>query len=904
MSDNSGNGTTILAVDDRPDNLFTIEKVITDHLPECTVLTAGSAAGGLSIADDTPLDGMLIDVQMPRMGGIEMCRHLKANSATAHIPVILMTAHGASPTQKATGLNAGADDFINKPIDNTELVARISAILRIKKTEDQLRRSTLRLAALADRRTKQLADSEHYYRSLIYSLHEDVMVIDGNYAITDMNSSFLASVGRSAEEVIGHHCYEISYGYDNPCDQYGQECPLRKVFDTGLPCRCRHTHTGEDGAKVHVDILISPMKDGDGNITHVVEAVRDITDLMEAQAQQHASDRRYRSVVEDSPGLICRFGPEGIITFVNDAYCRYFVKGPQELIGSNFLSLIPADSREAVMSEISALTADSPVSSHEHQVIAPGGEVRWQRWTNRALFDEEGQLVAYQAFGEDITDRKRTEEQVADLARFPSESPYPVLRILSDGTILHANPAAARLLADHGPSTDGQAPDDWREYAATAMESGAVVRREFHYGQKTFAFHFAPLVDAGYVNVYGTDITEQKDMETQLRQAQKMEAIGQLAGGVAHDFRNQLTVIQGYASMMLRRSPGKEKSHECLKVILDAVDRASTITNQLLVFSRKESLHMETVDLTESVADMSKLLPQMIGEDIRLLAVSNPEACCANVDPGLFQQAIMNLVVNARHAMPDGGELTIETGCVEMDRKALRGNPDAAPGPYAVVTVSDTGTGMDADMLAKIFDPFFTTKEVGMGTGMGLAMVYGFTVQSEGFIQVDSKLGQGSTFRLYFPLVRCAETSTKAASTLEPGTLPKGAETLLVVEDEEAVRHLIVSVLRECGYTVLEASNAYEALPLGEHYEGRIDLLVTDVVMPKLNGVEMSERLRNVRPDMAVLFVSGHGDSAVSESILMRPGTEMLTKPMDDMTLARAVRRMLDRAKSTRQKGQ
>ena len=403
------------------------------------------------------------------------------------------------------------------------------------------------------------------------------------------------------------------------------------------------------------------------------------------------------------------------------------------------------------------------------------------------------------------------------------------------------------------------------------------------------------------------EYAERLDLEAQLRQARKMEALGQLASGVAHDFRNQLTIIRGYVSMLLRRSPGKEKSHECLKVILDAANRATRITNQLLVFSRKEPLHLETVDLTESVTDLSNLLPQMVGEDVRLSIVPSPKACCANVDPGLFQQAIMNLTVNACHAMPDDGALTIETGRVEMDRKTprgMQGNPDAAPGPYAVVTVSDTGTGMDADTLAKIFDPFFTTKEVGVGTGMGLAMVYGFVAQSDGFIQVDSEPDKGSTFRLYFPLVHRVEASTETTPTLEPGTLPQGTETLLVVEDEEAVRHLIVSVLRECGYTVLEAGNAAETLPLSEHYEDRIDLLVADVVMPKMSGVEMSQRLRSVRPDMAVLFVSGYGDSAVSESTLMQPGTEMLTKPIDDMTLARTVRRMLDRANTTRQKDQ
>ena len=355
--------------------------------------------------------------------------------------------------------------------------------------------------------------------------------------------------------------------------------------------------------------------------------------------------------------------------------------------------------------------------------------------------------------------------------------------------------------------------------------------------------------------------------------------------------------------MLLRRSLVTEAGRGKVEEILKAAERSTTTTSQLLAFSRKESLHPETVDLAESVRDLASLLPQMIGEDIRLSIVPSPKPSCASIDPGLFQQAIMNLVVNARHAMPDGGELTIEADCVEVDQEALRGHPDAGAGPYAVIAVSDTGTGMGAETLTRIFDPFFTTKEVGVGTGMGLAMVYGFAAQSGGFIQVDSEPGKGSTFRLYFSLVPSVEAPTSPAPTPEPGTLPGGTETLLVVEDEEAVRYFAVSALRECGYTVMEAGSATEALPLGEHYEGRIDLLVTDVVMPTMNGVELAKRLRSVRPGMSVLLISGYSQDMIDEKHLLEPGTELLVKPFEHTVLTRAVRRLLDRANPTPRPG-
>ncbi len=393
-----------------------------------------------------------------------------------------------------------------------------------------------------------------------------------------------------------------------------------------------------------------------------------------------------------------------------------------------------------------------------------------------------------------------------------------------------------------------------------------------------------------------TDITDRKQLEAQYVQAQKMEAIGQLAGGVAHDFRNQLTIIQGFASMLLDRSKVNKEDRKHVEEILKAVRRSAAITDQLLIFSRKESIHLEAVDLTESVKDMSRLLPQMVGEDIRLLIIPSPNACWVNVDPGLFQQAIINMVVNARQAMPDGGggTLTVETDSVELDQQALRGSPNASPGTYAVVTISDTGTGMDAKTLEHIFDPFFTTKEVGKGTGMGLAMVYGFVTSSKGFIQVDSEPDRGSTFRLYFPLVQPAEASTVEEAIHEPGILPEGSETILVVEDEEALRQLAVSMLRECGYRVLEAANAAEALPLGEHYEGQIDLLATDVIMPNMMGTELAERLRIARPDMPVLFLSGYSQNLADDKYLQNPGTELLVKPFDFAALAQAVRRLLD----------
>ncbi|MDP6545347.1 MAG: response regulator [Phycisphaerae bacterium] len=664
MSDNGGAKTTILAVDDKPENLFILEKVITGHLPKCTILTAGSAAAGLSIADDTPLDAALIDVQMPYMDGIEMCRHLKANSATAHIPIILMTAHDASPTQKAIGLDSGADDFINKPIDNTELVARVAAVLRVKTAKDQLRRSAARLATLADHRTRQLADSENYYRSLIYNLHEDIIVIDENYSITDMNNSFLASVGRSAEDVIGNHCYEISHDFDKPCDQHDQECPLRKVFDTGLPHHCQHTHTGAGGVRIHVDILASPMKDKDGNVTHVVEAIR--------------------------------------------------------------------------------------------------------------------------------------------------------------------------------------------------------------------------------------DITEQKNLEAQLRQAQKMEAIGRLAGGIAHDFRNQLTVITGYADWMLSHMDDDNEYTRYINQILDAAKRSTRLTGHLLAFSRREILAPRIAGPMTLIDSLVEPLKHMIGEDVVLVTSSGADDLDnITVDPGQFEHMLVNLAVNARDAMPKGGELRIDVAPAELDREFARRNIDALPGKYVAITVSDTGTGMDAETRRNAFDPFFTTKPVAEGTGLGLSIVHGFVRQSGGYVTIDSEVGHGTTFTIYLPTTTEQPEETESQDDIDDITGDRTTATILAVEDDQQLRNMLSDILRKRGHTVITAGNAREALPIGEHYEGQIDLLITDVVMPGMNGVELAEKLKAVRPDVAVVLISGYGDSELLRRGLTADNTELLLKPFGADKLLDTINRML-----------
>jgi two-component system cell cycle sensor histidine kinase/response regulator CckA len=396
------------------------------------------------------------------------------------------------------------------------------------------------------------------------------------------------------------------------------------------------------------------------------------------------------------------------------------------------------------------------------------------------------------------------------------------------------------------------------------------------------------------------DITSRKDLENQLLQSQKMEAVGRLAGGVAHDFNNLLTVINGYSELALRRSAADKPLGKYLSEIRKAGERAISLTRQLLIFSRGQVLKLRLVDLNVIVSDVSKLLRRLIGEDIELVIDLAQDSYLVKADPGQIEQVIMNLVVNARDAMPFGGKLTISTRNAELDKAFVRENIGLQPGSFAMLSVSDTGCGMDEEVKSHLFEPFFTTKEVGRGTGLGLSTVYGIVKQSGGYIRTTSEVSRGSTFEVYLPRVEKSAGEVKGKAKEEskaPSCSRKVAgepETILLVEDEEMVRSLSCEVLRQNGYEILEAANGGEALLICEQHSNPIHLLLTDVVMPRMNGRYLAERLLSMRPDMKVLLVSGYMDVVLEHQDILGSGISFLQKPFTPSELAKTVRETLD----------
>lgn len=485
-----------------------------------------------------------------------------------------------------------------------------------------------------------------------------------------------------------------------------------------------------------------------------------------------------------------------------------------------------------------------------------------------------------------------------------------VYRTTLDGRILDLNDACARMFG-YASREEAMTHTLW-DIAPNAAEMQmliALVRKQKTFtnlevrlrridGRTLWILGNANLVEGNRGEppvIEGTiiDITERKRLEEQLRQSVKMEAVGRLAGGVAHDFNNLLTAMLGYSDLLLEKLPPKSRLLRHVTEIKKAGDRAAALTRQLLAFSRQQVLAPQVLDLNAVVADMDKMLRRLIGEDIELGAIPEQGLGRVKADLSQIEQVILNLVVNARDAMPQGGKLTIATANVDLDARGPE-QVNVQPGPYVLLVVSDTGCGMDAETKTHIFEPFFTTKGKDKGTGLGLATVYGVVQQSGGHIELLSEPGQGTTFKVYLPRVQDAVTEPKLRE-LTP--VPRhGSETILLVEDEEAVRALARSVLRSKGYKVLEAQRGNEALTISERHDGPIPLMITDVIMPQMSGPELAQRLASARPEMKVLYMSGYAGSVVGRPEVLDTEAALLQKPFTSEGLLRKVREILDGA--------
>jgi PAS domain S-box-containing protein len=629
------------------------------------------------------------------------------------------------------------------------------------------------------------------------------------------------------------------------------------------------------------------------------------------------SERRYRGVVEDQTDLICRFTPSGMLTFVNNAYCRFHGRTREELIGSNFLPHLAAEDRGIPLTRFSDLTPAHPILSFDDKVRLHGEKMMWQHCTVRALFNEAGSIIEYQAVIQDITQRKESEEAL----RVSEERLRSILDTMVDGVVVvdedgnvaSFNPAAEKIFWRKTPEMAGKpikellAGDDRQIYATyLANHLGSKEIKVIELSAQLPNGETLPIdLAASEVSVGGIrlvivvvrDISERKALEEQFhiqfRQLQKMETVGRLAGGIAHDFNNVLQAVMGYSNLLDLRLAAEDPNRDTLKQIQKSLGHAAWLTRQLLSFSRKQVVKPRILALNTVVSDMHKLLQRVIGETIHLNLELAAPAPCIRADPGQLEQVILNLALNARDAMPQGGTLTIGTGGVDLKQEQISAAGGLVSGPYTVLSITDTGCGMSADVKSHLFEPFFTTKEVGKGTGLGLSIVYSVVKQNGGEINVISEVGKGTTFRIFLPRFEGALPEAEEQPLAPPRA--RGSETILLVEDEEVVRLMLMEVLKGEGYSVLDARNGADACTAADRHGGRIDLLVTDMTMPGMSGWELARRLGGSRPNMPVLFMSGYTDHEAARWGKLDLQTEFLQKPFPlDSFLVKA-REILDK---------
>jgi two-component system, cell cycle sensor histidine kinase and response regulator CckA len=529
------------------------------------------------------------------------------------------------------------------------------------------------------------------------------------------------------------------------------------------------------------------------------------------------------------------------------------------------------------------------------------------------LRGSDGAIAGVLGVALDLTDRTVAERALRlsehSYRSLIEEAPYAICRCTVGGQLLQANRAMLEMLG-YGAGSEAElllrdlplifANGAFQRFRSALLEGGAVQGIETSWllrdGNEIQVMVSGRAIrdhagEVSHLDVLAEDVTDKKRLEEQLIQAQKMQAVGQLAGGVAHDFNNLLTVIGGHVEMLMN-SAADPALHDRLSAVKQASDRAAELTRQLLAFSRRQVLQSKVVNLNEVVQRLIAMLNRLIKENVELTFLPARDLGFVRIDPYQIEQVLINLTVNAQDAMPKGGQLTIETRNVHVPGPSGRYTDDIAPGDYVLIVVLDTGHGMEREVQARIFEPFFTTKKMGQGTGLGLSMAYGVVQQSGGHIRLESKVGEGTTFRIYLP--RVAGSLAGARPMLVPPTLPRGTETILLAEDESSVRELIGTYLQGLGYHVLTASNGVAGIAVAKSYTETIHLLLSDFVMPKLGGRELAAELKKITPQLKVIFLSGYAGHAVTAKDLDLPDARFLPKPLSLEALAKTVRDVLD----------
>jgi len=787
-----------------------------------------------------------------------------------------------------------------------------------------------------------LALGTTHLASLLDSTKEIIAVLGQDGTLHFANSTFQISLGYRSEELIGRSFHALVHGADvagvrshlkRVIAQNGaavtERCRLRsrdgswRWFE--LTCRSRLSEPGLEGIVMHgLDVTgLQRMEAERQVISEIVHALNQTANLDQLLARIHGALKRVVSAENCFVALHDAGRDMFEFAFFADEYdtapppqklgrsCTDFVfrTGKAELIPQSVFDKLAAQGEVELVGSPSPAWLGVPLKTPTATI----GVLVVQHYQNENTYDQRD-LEFLDSVGGHIAlaiERRRAEEELRKsesmLSLLFEHNPIPTwLYDVESLRFLRVNQAAVGQYGFAKEEFERMTileirPGSEREKAAAYLQEMRAEVEEhgfwLHQGKDAKPFEVElishELMHAGrrVRLVVAQDISERRHLELQLRQSQKMEAIGRLAGGVAHDFNNLLMVIKGHTELLLNAlEPGDSMARK-IEQIDRSADRATTLTRQLLAFSRLQVLQPQVINLNAVVEEMGKLLPRLIGEDIELIFRLDQNLGSIRADASQMEQVMMNLAVNARDAMPSGGKLMIETRKCELEQNYIASHPFMKPGSYVLLDVTDTGTGMDEETQAHIFEPFFTTKEKGKGTGLGLATVYGIVKQSGGFIWVYSEMGKGTSFKIYLPRVDATQAQIKPP---KPSVeLPVGTETVLLSEDEQDVREIAREFLESGGYTVLEAKNGKEAIELAGQHGDKIDLLVTDMVMPGMTGQELAVRLQRDYPGLAVVFMSGYSEHAATEMANADPSVRLMTKPFSRAAMLRTVREIL-----------
>ncbi|MBI5073901.1 MAG: PAS domain S-box protein [Nitrospirae bacterium] len=750
--------------------------------------------------------------------------------------------------------------------------------------------------------------SEKRYRSLFESSMDAIYITEREGPFLEVNQATLDLFGYTREEMIGMDVRRI---YADPDDRHRFQQEIEKQGYLRDYEVCFKNREGDE-----IDCLLSSsvLFTDDGNILGYQGIIRDVTEKKRMETALRENEEWLRTIFEASPAGIILVSPEGKITFANQRMAEMFGRTHSELIGLPYPELLHEAEKAVGDKKMRQLIAGElkQVTTERHYLRKDGSDF-WGFLSGRRLEGPDGRLRALVGIIADITDRKKMEEQLY-LSKQDWEETFNTLTDMvtvhdKDFNIIRANKAAELILGL--PFLEMTKTKCYEYYHGTGCApegcpSCQVLKTAVPLTAEIFEPHLKKFIEiraiprldknnvlVGLIHVV-RDISESKKLEDQLRQAQKMEAIGQLAGGIAHDFNNILSAIMGYGHLLLMKMADNDPLRNYVDQTLEASERAATLTHSLLAFSRKQTISLKLINMNELVKRFEKFLLRLIREDIEFKTVCADEDITVMADTGQIEQVLMNLVANARDAMPDAGKLTIRTGRVHIEDEFMKIDGHGKAGEYALITVSDTGIGMDEKTREKIFEPFFTTKEQGKGTGLGLAMVYGIVKQHDGYVTAYSEPGQGTTFKIYLPFVRPHAGVEITEERKEAAPVRGGTETVLVAEDDEALRKLASTVMGQFGYTVIEAVDGEDAVLKFMENRDRIQLIILDAIMPKKNGKQVYDEISSLSPRIKTLFTSGYTADVISPKGVLEKDMHFILKPVSPIDLLKKVREILD----------